>query len=149
LAGSGRSFKDPGQDRMRDEPRLLRLWIGVSRNPDSTVPSHPIPSVVIVAPAPGVLEMWLELLQDLEDVPSIQIATLSNVTTAVARWRPIAIVVEQEVFEFDEREFEELARDVKAELVRVRSPTNKWAVATSILPKLRAALVRWEARTFA
>jgi hypothetical protein len=116
----------------------------MARDPDSTVPSHPIPSVVIVSPAPATLEVWVEVLRRLEDVPSIQITNLSNVTTAVARWRPIAILVERELFEFDEREFEELARDVKAELLTVEARMSKEALAGAVLPTVRAALSRWQ-----
>jgi hypothetical protein len=121
----------------------------MSRSPDSTVPSRPIASVVIVSPAPATLEMWVEILKNLDDVPNIQVTSLSNVTTAVARWRPIAIVVEQDIFEFDEREFEELARDVKAELVTVEARMSKEAIAVTLLPTVRAALSRWHARATA
>ncbi len=113
---------------------------------DSTIPNQPIPSVVIVSPAPGMLDIWLEVLQSLEDVPSIQLADLSSVATAVARWRPIAILVEQELFEFDEQEFGELARDVNAELIAVEARAGKEAVAAAVLPKLRAAQARWHDR---
>lgn len=118
----------------------------MSRNPDSTVPSRLVPSLVIVAPAPGVLDIWLESLTSLDDVPSIQVANLSTVTTAVARWRPIAILVEQELFEFDERGFEELARDVRAELITVEARSRKDSFAAAVLPRVRAALARWNTR---
>lgn len=115
---------------------------------DSTIPSHPIPSVVIVAPAPEMLDIWLELLQRLEDVPSIQLTDIKEVATAVARWRPLALLIEQELFEFDSEEFRALARDVGADVVAVDTRAGKEAIAALALPRLQAALVRWRAREF-
>lgn len=118
----------------------------MSGSSDSTVPDRPIPSVVLVAPAPGMLDTWLELLQSLEEVPSIQLTDLAGVTTTVARWHPMAILVEQELLDFDEQEFRELARDVSAELIVVDAESGKEAIAAVVLPKLHDALVRWRVR---
>jgi hypothetical protein len=86
---------------------------------------------------------WLEALQMLDEVPSIQLTDLEEATTAVARWRPVALLLEQDLFEFDKQEFLELARDVGAELVTVETRTSKEAIARVVLPKLEAALTRW------
>lgn len=120
--------------------------LAMARTPDSTVPSQPVPAVVIVSPTPEMLALWRELLQGLDEVPSIQLTDISSVTTAVARWRPLAILVEQELFEFDEQEFDELARDVGAELFAIDGGASKEAIVTDVMPKLRAALVRWRCR---
>jgi hypothetical protein len=119
----------------------------MSRSPDSTLPSRPIPVVVIVGPTSAKLDNWLAVLRNLEEAPSIQIANLSNVTTVVARWRPTAILIEQELFEFDEREFEELARDVNAELITVEEGSGRETLEAAVLPTVRAALARWRAQT--
>jgi hypothetical protein len=110
---------------------------------DSTLPSHPIPSVVIVAPAPDVLDKLLDVLQRLDEVPSVQLSGIEDVATAVAKWRPLALFVEKDVFEFDADEFRALARDVGAEVVTLDGSTAKETIAEIVLPTLRAALVRW------
>lgn len=46
---------------------------------------------------------------------------LSQAATTVARIRPYAIVVDESVYGFDSSEFDALARDVNAEIVRVDS----------------------------
>jgi hypothetical protein len=113
---------------------------------DSTVPEHPIPSVVIVAPASETLDIWLELLQRLDEVPSIQVTELKDAATAVARWRPMAMLVERELFEFDVQEFTALARDVGAEIIAVDARADKESIAALVLPKLVAAFAAWRTR---
>lgn len=112
---------------------------------DPTVPQQPIPSVVIVAPAAEMLDTWLEILQRLDEVPSIQLTELKDAATAVARWRPLALLVEQVLFDFDAREFAALARDVGAEIIVVDTAATKESIAALVLPKLTAALARWRA----
>ena len=113
---------------------------------DSTVPHRPVPSVVIVAPGAEMLDVWLEILQRLEEVPSIQLTDLKDAATAVARWRPMALLVDRELFEFDAKEFEALARDVTAEVIVVDTGAGKDAIAAVVLPKLAAALAAWRIR---
>ena len=110
---------------------------------DSTVPSHPIPSVVIVSPAPEVLDKLLDVLQRLDEVPSVQLSGIEDVATAVARWRPLALFVEKEVFDFDADEFRALARDVGTEVVTLEASAGKETIAQLVLPTLQAALLRW------
>jgi len=114
---------------------------------DSTVPGRPVPSVVIVAPGAEMLDMWLEILQRLEEVPSIQLTELKDAATAVARWRPMALLVERVLFEFDVQEFTALARDVGAEVIVVDTAAGKEAIAAVVLPKLAAALDQWRTRS--
>jgi hypothetical protein len=116
---------------------------------DSTVPQRPIPSVVIVAPAAEMLDTWLEILQRLEEVPSIQLTDLKEAATAVARWRPMALLVDRELFDFDAKEFAALARDVGAEVIVVDTGAGKEAIASLVVPKLTAALAAWQARSLA
>jgi hypothetical protein len=113
---------------------------------DSTVPDRPVPSVVIVAPGAEMLDVWLEILQRLEEVPSIQLTDLKDAATAVARWRPMALLVERDLFEFDAKEFAALARDVGAEVIVVDTAADKDAIAALVLPALAAALAIWRTR---
>jgi hypothetical protein len=112
---------------------------------DSTVPSHPIPSVVIVSPASDVLDKLLDVLQRLDEVPSVQLTGVEDVATAVAKWRPLALFIQKEVFDFDADEFRALGRDVGAEIVTLDANAAKETIAETVLPKLQAALIRWRA----
>jgi hypothetical protein len=115
----------------------------MSGHSDSTIPSHPVPSVVIVSPAAEMLDVWLEILQRLEDVPSIQLTTIAEAATAVARWKPLALLIDQDLFAFDSQEFRDLARDVGADVIAVDARADKEAIARAVLPQLEAALTRW------
>lgn len=112
---------------------------------DSTVPSHPIPSIVIVSPASDVLDKLLGVLQRLDEVPSVQLTGIEDVATAVAKWRPLALFVQKEVFDFDADEFRALGRDVGAEVMTLDATAPKEEMAAAVLPTLQAALVRWRA----
>jgi len=114
---------------------------------DSTLPQQQIPSVVIVAPGAVMLDMWLEILQRLDEVPSIQLTELKDAATAVAKWRPMALLVERDLFEFDAKEFDALARDVGAEVIVVDTASGKDAIAALVLPKLATALSKWRTLT--
>ena len=48
-----------------------------------------------------------------------EIAEINGAATAVATHRPFAIVMAEAVYRFDSDEFDALARDVRAELIRV------------------------------
>lgn len=117
----------------------------MSGSTDSTLPSRPVPSVVIVAPTPDMLDSWLEILQRLGDVPSVRLTDLAGAATAVAQCRPLALLVERELFEFDREGFNMLARDVGADLIVAEGSARKEQVAAALLRELETALVRWRA----
>lgn len=52
----------------------------------------------------------------------VAIAELASAATAVAKSRPFAIVLSEEIYAFDSAEFDALARDVKAAVIAV--PTD-------------------------
>jgi dihydropteroate synthase len=118
----------------------------MSRQGDFTVRSKAAPFIVIVSPAPEVLDAWLELLQRLDEVPRIQVTTIKETATAVARWRPFALLIEQEIFEFDSKEFTALARDVGAQVIAVSSTASKETMAAQVLPRVRELLTAWHSR---
>jgi hypothetical protein len=122
------------------------LAFSMSGCTDSTLPSRPVPSVVIVAPAPDMLDSWLEILQRLRDVPNVRLTDLAGVATTVAQWRPLAVLVERELFEFDREAFNLLARDVGAELIVAEGSARKEQIAAALLRQLETALGRWRAR---
>src|SRR5262245_15770890 len=49
----------------------------------------------------------------------VETAELSNAATVVASYRPFAIVMSEDVYEFDAAEFDALARDVNATLLKI------------------------------
>jgi hypothetical protein len=55
-------------------------------------------------------------------VAAVHAANVASVATAAARWRPLAIIVTHDVYAFDEREFDALAKDVGARLLAI--PTD-------------------------
>jgi hypothetical protein len=68
----------------------------------------------------------------------VETTELSEVASVVASLRPFALVMSEDVYAFDAAEFEALARDVKATLVRVDVRVD---VITSDVNKLERALL--------
>jgi hypothetical protein len=97
-------------------------------------------------PESGLLDACLQLMSELDDVPRIEITDVAGTATIVAKWRPFAVVLAEELYEFDPREFDALARDVGAEIVVVPSGSDYGAVVRGLLPRLNRALHDWEAR---
>jgi len=114
----------------------------------STMPSAPIPSVVLISPGSELLRVCLEAVHRIDDMPRVEIAELPNVATVVAGCRPFAVVLSEDIFVFDPGEFEALARDVGTELIVVGVAEEPRAIAVALLPRLRDAFLRWEAREY-
>lgn len=114
----------------------------------STMPSPPIPSVVLISPGRELLRACLETVHQIDDMPRVEIAELPNVATVVSRCRPFAVVLSEDIFPFDPGEFEALARDVGTELIIVDVAKDAHAIAVALLPRLRAAFLRWEVREY-
>jgi len=75
---------------------------------------------------------------------NVEVTDVKSVATDVAKWRPYTIVIEEELFAFDPSEFIALARDVAAEVVTVPASARRNELVTILLPRLKAALKRWE-----
>ena len=76
-------------------------------------------------------------------VPTAQVkhCALENAATTVATCWPFAIIVGEDVYAFDPQEFEALARDVAAVLIRVREDGKPaGALALNLQPQLLQAL---------
>ena len=65
---------------------------------------------------------------------------VSSTSTMVARWRPLAIVLTEDLYAFDAPEFDALAKDVKSMLVRVQ---RERVTAAQLEPMLLPALERY------
>src|SRR5260221_4906023 len=117
----------------------------VPRPPFSTIPEDRAAAVVVAAPGALLLSACREAIR-YGVAARIEVADVKGAATHVAATRPFAIVIDEDVFAFDPREFEALARDVGAELVTVPSASSRGAVLGWLLPKLSSALKTWERR---
>ena len=91
----------------------------VSVSAPTTIP-HPIAVVVVVGGPPELIEATRQAA-GIAAAAKIETAELSNAATVVAASRPFAIVMSEDVYAFDSAEFDALARDVNAALLKVNS----------------------------
>jgi hypothetical protein len=68
--------------------------------------------------------------------------TIENAATVVAERRPLVIVIPQDVYEFDPHEFDALARDVSASLLRVDDGVSEAMLEMLLGPALEAGMQR-------
>ena len=66
-------------------------------------------------------------------------ADLASAATLVATHRPFAIVMSDDIYAFDSDEFEALARDVGALLLRVDPAADRLRLERTLMPKLGRA----------
>ncbi len=117
----------------------------MARRPDSTLPSRPVPVVVLIGPTGILRDVCGRLMPYLDEVPRIEVSDVKGAATSVARFHPFAIVLSEEVLAFDPEEFQALARDVGAELMTVAEGEGEEQVVALLYPRLKAALHRfWE-----
>jgi hypothetical protein len=70
----------------------------------------------------------------------VETAELANAATVAATHRPFAIVMSEDVYAFDSAEFEALARDVNAALIRIETDSATRAKLERLLmPRLGQA----------
>ena len=81
-----------------------------------------VPYVVVVA-VPAHIIASCRYAAALGASALIEEATVADVATVCATWRPIAIVVPREIYDFDGSEFDALARDAGGEVVTL--PTRE------------------------
>jgi hypothetical protein len=109
------------------------------RRTDDTVRQLPAPVVVVVGGSDALVQACHEVVR--RGVPArVEPCDLANVTTVVARWKPYAIVVPDTLLEFDAQEFQALARDVRAQIVRAPEDGHvQYRLAELLLPHLKRA----------
>ncbi len=72
---------------------------------------------------------------------AVELAELGSAATVVATHRPFALVMSEDVYAFDGAEFDALARDVGATLIRVDTVGgSRQKYERTLLPKLGQAL---------
>jgi hypothetical protein len=73
----------------------------------------------------------------------LEVAELGEAVNVVASRRPFAIVMNEDIYAFDSAEFDALARDVKATLIRVDATgLGAAALERALMPKLGLAYRR-------
>ncbi len=116
----------------------------MARRPFSTIPDSRVPAVVVIAPSEALLEACRESLRYVV-VATLEATGVKEAATNIARLRPFAIVIEEDVFDFDPAEFEALARDVGGEVVAVPGAADSETLLSLLLPRLKGAFARWSA----
>jgi hypothetical protein len=76
-------------------------------------------AIVVVVGGPRELVDATRQAAGVAAAAKIETAELSNAATVVATCRPFAIVMSEDVYAFDAAEFDALARDVNATLVKI------------------------------
>ena len=110
----------------------------------STIPEKRMAVLVAVSPSEELLAACRESTRYV-GATNVEVTGVKSVATDVAKWRPFAIVIEEELFAFDPSEFIALARDVAAEVVTVPTSLGRDELVAILLPRLKVALKRWEA----
>jgi hypothetical protein len=85
--------------------------------PLGTTTRHRVIPCVLLVGGDRAVEPVLRQCAALAAGARLEVCDVSTVTTRAAEWRPFAIIVSNDVLEFDPAEFVALARTVKADLV--------------------------------
>lgn len=93
----------------------------MSRSRRPTLEHTPSISLVVVGGPDALIEAVKHVTLTTTNARVVQ-SDLASAATKVARARPFALVVSDEIYAFDSAEFDALARDVQAELIAL--PTD-------------------------
>jgi hypothetical protein len=96
-------------------------------------------AVVVVVGGPADLITATRQAAGLVAAARLENAEISSAATVVATHRPFAIVMSEDVYAFDSAEFEALARDVNATLIRVDASASASKLERALMPKLGQA----------
>jgi hypothetical protein len=96
-------------------------------------------AIVVVVGGPADLISAAKQAAGLVAAARIETAEISNAATVVATHRPFAIVMSEDVYAFDSAEFDALARDVNASLIRVDPAGGAAKLERTLMPKLGQA----------
>lgn len=76
-------------------------------------------AVIVVVGGPPELVTAARLAAGVAAAARLETAELATAATVIATHRPFAVVLSEDVYAFDAAEFDALARDVNAEMVRI------------------------------
>ena len=121
------------------EARASAAGVGTSAPPESPIPpSGPRTERPVAAPAVLLVgcsaEFGPRCRRALADVAVVvRDCELARLATLTAAWRPLAIVVPEDVYSFDPDELEALARDVGARIIRFQDEETSLAEVSSAI----------------
>jgi len=96
-------------------------------------------SVVVVGGGLGLLGAVRQTVETLT-VANIATADVAGSANLVTELRPFAVVVSEDIYDFDSAEFDALARDVRTTLIVVRTGgISEVALKSALLPRITEA----------
>jgi len=103
-------------------------------------------SVVVVIGGPTELVAATRRAAGVAAAARVETAELATAATVIATHRPFAVVVSEDMFAFDAAEFNALARDVNAMLIRIDTAgATREKLERALMPRLGRAHRRREA----
>jgi hypothetical protein len=102
-------------------------------------------SIVVVVGGPSELVDATRNAAGIAAAAKLERAELNNAATVIAGQRPFAIVMSEDIYAFDAGEFDALARDVRATLIRIdTSKSTRQQLERALMPKLAQALRKYQ-----
>src|SRR5689334_9008323 len=97
-------------------------------------------AVVVVVGGPRELVEATRLAAGIAAAAKVETAELGSAATVVATFRPFAIVMSEDIYAFDSAEFDALARDVNATLLKIdMGGMDAAKLERTLMPKLGRA----------
>jgi hypothetical protein len=97
-------------------------------------------SVVVVIGGPADLVAAVRLAAGVAAAARVETAELATAATVIATNRPFAVVVSEDMYAFDASEFDALARDVNAALIRIDTAgATREKLERTLMPRLGRA----------
>jgi hypothetical protein len=97
-------------------------------------------AIVVVVGGPADLITATRQAAGMVAAARLETAEIGNAATVAATHRPFAIVMSEDVYAFDSTEFDALARDVNAVLIRIDTDNaTKAKLERTLMPKLGQA----------
>ena len=113
----------------------------------STAKAVTVPVVLVVGSAQLATRCREVLRSPRANPVHVKECDLRSAATMAARWRPLAIVLTEDLYTFDAPEFDALARDVSSALVRVpKERVSSEQIEAMLLPVLEKHWSDLEAR---
>ena len=113
-------------------------------NPEDqpTMRHRKVPCVLVVGGTEELVAATTRVANGESPAIGIEVCGAANAPSLAARLRPFALVLNQEIFDFDPEEFTALARDVHADLVVVKISRPNF-LEHALRPSLRTAFRRF------
>ena len=92
----------------------------------------PLPTILVVGCSPGFVARCVPVARSAG--ATVRGAGIAACATQAARWRPLAIVVPEQLYEFDREAFDALAIDVMAEVFTISSEDAPQVVLEAMIP---------------